>query len=282
MSKLIRRKKEIGAALAVALQLITVNIDRLDLPFRWAAAVGESSGRLTNERGAPGRTKPKPPPVTDRSALRASAVYANKVYGPRARRYLIWPLAALSQRSQPDRQRNSQCKRATYLTTATLTTDQEDYPPYSYVYFHGTGFQPGETVNMIVVELDPIQQSFEPWDVVADENGEIQHELVHLFPEILLARPCRRPLPANPRSSPPRPRSRMQAVTGTMTVSPTSVSPGSTNNSFTFQFRALNGGGMLTARDRLPLSWFQPVGRRLLRHQVNPALSMLRGLAQGQ
>jgi len=25
---------------------------------------------------------------------------------------------------------------------------------------------------MIVVELDPIQQSFEPWDVVADENGE--------------------------------------------------------------------------------------------------------------
>ena len=38
---------------------------------------------------------------------------------------------------------------------ATLTTDQEDYPPYSYVYFTGTGFQPGETVNMIVVELDP-------------------------------------------------------------------------------------------------------------------------------
>ncbi len=56
---------------------------------------------------------------------------------------------------------------------ATLTTDREDYPPFSYVYFHGTGFQPGETVNMIVVELsraDPA--SFKPWDVVADENGE--------------------------------------------------------------------------------------------------------------
>src|SRR5947207_15988515 len=26
---------------------------------------------------------------------------------------------------------------------------------------------------MIVVELDPVQQSFEPWDVVADENGNI-------------------------------------------------------------------------------------------------------------
>ena len=56
----------------------------------------------------------------------------------------------------------------------TLTTDQEDYQPYTYVYFTGTGFQPGETVNMIVVELDPVQQSFEPWDVVADENGNFQ------------------------------------------------------------------------------------------------------------
>jgi HYR domain len=27
---------------------------------------------------------------------------------------------------------------------------------------------------MIVVELDPVQQSFEPWDVVADENGNFQ------------------------------------------------------------------------------------------------------------
>src|SRR5206468_4522945 len=30
------------------------------------------------------------------------------------------------------------------------------------------------TVNMIVVELDPIQQSFQPWDVVTDENGNFQ------------------------------------------------------------------------------------------------------------
>ena len=38
---------------------------------------------------------------------------------------------------------------------ATLTTDHEDYPPYSYVYFSGTGFEPGETVNMIVVRIRP-------------------------------------------------------------------------------------------------------------------------------
>ena len=53
----------------------------------------------------------------------------------------------------------------------TLTTDMSDYPPYSYVYFHGTGFQPGETVDMLVAETDPIQQSFEPWTVVADDTG---------------------------------------------------------------------------------------------------------------
>ena len=44
----------------------------------------------------------------------------------------------------------------------TLTTDLEDYPPFPYVYFTGTGFEPGETVNMIVVELSPNPASFEP------------------------------------------------------------------------------------------------------------------------
>ena len=58
-------------------------------------------------------------------------------------------------------------------TQATLTTDRADYPPYSYVHISGTGFDPAETVNMIAVELDPIQQAFQPWDVVADENGDI-------------------------------------------------------------------------------------------------------------
>src|SRR5205085_6325491 len=55
---------------------------------------------------------------------------------------------------------------------ATLTTDQQDYPPYSYVYFHGSGFQPGETVDMLVAETDPVQQSFDPWTVGADATGE--------------------------------------------------------------------------------------------------------------
>ena len=57
---------------------------------------------------------------------------------------------------------------------ATLTTDLDDYPPFSYVYISGTGFEPGETVNMIVVQLDPNQAAYEPWDVVADEDGNLE------------------------------------------------------------------------------------------------------------
>src|SRR5262249_10238590 len=33
---------------------------------------------------------------------------------------------------------------------------------------------PGETVDMIVVETNPNQQSFQPWTVVADANGNFQ------------------------------------------------------------------------------------------------------------
>ena len=121
---------------------------------------------------AAGRGRPGRQPGTDRSALRASAVYANKVYGPRASQ--IFNLATSARRVSPAvNSTGAAGAQSESPNEATLTTDQEDYPPYSYVYFHGTGFQPGETVDMIVVELDPTQESFEPWDVVADENGEI-------------------------------------------------------------------------------------------------------------
>ena len=64
---------------------------------------------------------------------------------------------------------------------ATLTTDQEDYPPYSYVYITGTGFQPGETVNMIVVELDPTQAVVRTVARGGRRERRNPHELVHLF-----------------------------------------------------------------------------------------------------
>src|SRR5206468_1328160 len=107
--------------------------------------------------------------AAQREALRASAHPAKKLYEPRASQ--VFSLAQqriadqAAQRTQGPESPNE---------GPTLTTDRQDYPPYSYVYFTGSGFQPGETVNMIVVETDPIQQSFEPWDVVADENGNFQ------------------------------------------------------------------------------------------------------------
>ena len=55
MSKLIRRKKEIGAALAAALQLTTLTL--IGVIGQYAAADG-GSGRLTDDCGAAGPNRP--------------------------------------------------------------------------------------------------------------------------------------------------------------------------------------------------------------------------------
>src|SRR6266480_2786289 len=98
-----------------------------------------------------------------RADLRASAVFATKLSGPRATEIFNLATASAAQAANSDSP-----------NSATLTTDREDYSPFSYVYITGTGFQPGETVDMIVVELSPIQQSFVPWTAVADQNGNFQ------------------------------------------------------------------------------------------------------------
>src|SRR6266542_4845178 len=169
MSKLIRHtagmKKEVGAALIVALQLTTLTLIGVMAPFVGGpeqSVTAPADSQITADQAQ----NVQAPTGTDRSDLRASAVFANKVYGPRNSQ--IFNLAASRAASVGQSEATNEA-----TNEATLTSDQEDYPPYSYVYFHGTGFQPGETVNMIVVELDPVQQSFEPWDVVADENGNV-------------------------------------------------------------------------------------------------------------
>src|SRR6266536_560564 len=55
----------------------------------------------------------------------------------------------------------------------TVTTDQEDYPPFSVVWITGTGFQPGETVSNQVVQVEGPAPgtAYEPWGVVADTAG---------------------------------------------------------------------------------------------------------------
>ena len=224
MSKLIRRtKKNFGAALLVALQLLTLTLAGLLMP--WGTASNSSQPKLrrthkvsadqqaapsaaadalqtaTQTAQAPTASRPKSPCVLPLSTRTRSA--RNRA----PRRYLIWRPAALPQPQHTQRTKSSEQPNE----EPTLTTDREDYPPYSYVYFHGTGFQPGETVNMIVVELEPIQRRSNrgTWWPTRTANST---RAGTSSPQILLAPRCRPPLPANPPSSPRRQRSQRQAV----------------------------------------------------------------------
>jgi hypothetical protein len=109
-----------------------------------------------------------------KSDRHASAIAATKVSGPRAAQ--IFDLATT---------RAASAMQSELPNEATLTTDQEDYQPYTYVHIGGTGFTPGETVNMIVVQLSPNPASYEPWDVVADANGSFETSW-YIFSEELI------------------------------------------------------------------------------------------------
>src|SRR5262249_55655259 len=118
------------------------------------------------------------PTASAKGDLRASAIPATKLSGPYAT--TVFNLA--NTRAGSGRQSSQQAEAP---NGATLTTDQSDYEPYTYVYITGTGFAPGETVNMIVVELSPDPAAFQPWDVVADANGNFQTSW-YIFSENLI------------------------------------------------------------------------------------------------
>ncbi len=63
------------------------------------------------------------------------------------------------------------------LAAASVTTDKADYPPGATVQITGTGFQPGEIVELQVLNLtDPtdIGPEHDPWEVTADSAGDFQ------------------------------------------------------------------------------------------------------------
>jgi len=186
MSKLIRHTQKRGTALFVALSVTALTLLSL---------VSFMGGPQSRDGGTPAETQVSAPVAggasstaasakeddadtqtapaltsTDRAALSRSAHAAVKLYEPLASQ--VFSLA--NQRIADQAAQRSEEGPESPNEEPTLTTDRDDYPPFSYVYFTGTGFQPGETVDMIVVETDPIQQSFEPWQVVADENGNFQ------------------------------------------------------------------------------------------------------------
>src|SRR2546426_393665 len=128
MSKLIRRKKEIGAALILALQLTTLTVIGLMAPFASgpqqsanAQADAQMSAPQTETQTAQGPTA-----TVTRDALRASAVFATKLYEPLASE--IFNLAA--SRAESARQSAQQSVQGGEApNAATLTTDQQDYSP---------------------------------------------------------------------------------------------------------------------------------------------------------
>ena len=145
MSKLVRRKKEIGAAMIVALQLLTVTLVGLMLPY--AGGPQQSVKAPADSQMTADQTQAQnvqAPTATDRSALRASAVYANKVSGPRASQ--IFNLATSRAESAESTRQTAQqsMQEGETPNEATLTTDQEDYPPYSYVYITAPAFSPAK------------------------------------------------------------------------------------------------------------------------------------------
>src|SRR5437667_4178275 len=172
MSKLIRRAtgmKKRGSALIVALQLTALTF--LSVVSFVGGPQQSAKAPAGSEMGAAQTQTSQAPTASALAARRASAVPATKLYEPRATE--VFNLATTrAQSAQQSAQQSVQEGEAP--NEATLTTNLDDYPPYSYVYINGTGFQPGETVNMIVVQLEPNQIAYAPWDVVADENGNIE------------------------------------------------------------------------------------------------------------
>ena len=189
MSKLIRHTQKRGTALFVALQLTALTVLSL---------VSFVGGPQSRDGGTPAETQVSTPvaggadaaissdqdqtqtaqPITakdltaaDKIALRKSAHFANKLQEPLASQ--VFDLATARAADALGARQDAANNEQPYVGPS-LTTDREDYAPYTYVYFMGTGFQPGETVNMIVAKTNPNQQSFQPWDVVADANGNFQ------------------------------------------------------------------------------------------------------------
>ena len=181
MSKIIRRipgrKKEVGAALLVALQLTTLTLIGLMAPF---ASGPQQSGKAPagSEMSAAQTQTGQAQTASALSARRASAVAAIKLYEPLATQ--IFDLATnRAESAQQAAQQSAQQSEAP--NEATLTTDREDYAPYSYVYISGTGFEPGETVNMIVVQLDPNPTSYQTMGRGRRRERQYRNDLVHLL-----------------------------------------------------------------------------------------------------
>src|SRR6266550_1177451 len=241
MSKLIRRTvKKRGTALIVALQLTGLTFLSL---VSFVHGPQQSANPPADSQISVGQDQTQPAlPFTaadlaaaDKAGLLQSAHFAVKLQEPRASQ--VFNLA--TQRAATVRRSHNLLGPEQPNDGPTLTTDQQDYPPFSYVTFTGTGFQPGETVDMIVVETDPIQQSFEPWQVIADENGNFATSW-YVFSTDFEGATFQATATGQTSQLTASATFTDAAGDGTMTVTPAAAQPNSTGNSFTFSFRNVN------------------------------------------
>ena len=124
----------------------------------------------------------------------------------------------------------------------TVQTDQNDYPPGTTVTMNGSGFKPGETITIQLVE-SPLIDTHGPYTVQADANGNFTdtsfmtdlHDVSVLF--YLTATGGTSGFQAQNTFTD----GNASSGDGTMTVSPLIVAAGSTGNSFTFTFTSQNG-----------------------------------------
>src|SRR5438270_11083275 len=141
MSKLIRRTvgmKKGGAALLAALQIISLILIGFLLPFgsgpqQQSAAVGagQAADQAQTEKQSGGR---QPLTAADKRALRASAVFANKLYDPLATQ--VFNLAT-TRAAEAAAARDAQGLEAPN-DQSTIIADLEAYSLYSYLHIHGT------------------------------------------------------------------------------------------------------------------------------------------------
>jgi hypothetical protein len=128
--------------------------------------------------------------------------------------------------------------------SASVTTDQSDYPPGSTATINGSGFQPGETVELQVLRTDLPENSgpeHVPWLVTNGASGNFTTTWYVTLDEAgatlqLTATGLTSGLVAQMTFTD-------GSGAGTMTVSPTLATAGSTGNTLTFQFRTITSSG---------------------------------------
>ncbi len=144
---------------------------------------------------------------------------------------------------------------------ATVKTDAADYPPGTTVSITGSGWQPGETVTLTLVE-SPLIDTHGPFTTVADAFGNISDSSFVTDAHDLNIRFYLTAAGSQSQAQHTFTDASNNSGSGTMTVSPNSATAGSTGNSFTFTFATETGKDLTVTGSQvsvqIPAGWTTP------------------------